>query len=86
MKCEYCQEEILPGELSHCTGSDLHQECLFRMVSGSVRHIRRECSCFGGDQDTDGDEPGLTLRQGAAASLSEWRAQAGHHAPSERMQ
>jgi len=35
-----------------------------------VSHLRKECSCYGGEGD--GDAPGLTLRQGAKAAWAEY--------------
>jgi len=71
MICDYCGEPILPGERADNIGSDFHVECMFRGVSGSVAHIRKECSCYGGT--SDGDAPGLTKRQGARAAFEAWR-------------
>lgn len=69
--CAYCGEEILPGESADNQGADLHRECLFRGVAGSVGHQLKKCSCYGG---TEGDPPGMTPRQAAQAALNLYRA------------
>ena len=70
MICQYCDEEILPGERADVIGSDFHRECLFRTGAGSVGHIRKRCSCYGG---TEEDPPGMTKREAAKAALAEWK-------------
>jgi hypothetical protein len=74
MICGYCDEEIGPdqptGPFPITDGLSglpmpLHLECQFRMVSGSVGHQKRECSCYG---HVDTTEHGLTLRQAALAA------------------
>ncbi len=74
MICVYCNEEILPGERADNKGSDFHPECLFRAVAGSVAHLQRRCSCFV-PGSREGDPPGLTRRQAAAAALAYYYAQ-----------
>jgi hypothetical protein len=66
MKCDYCEEEILPGERAPNPGSDFHHECLFRMGVGSVGHVNRRCNCYGGNE---GDPEGMTRREAARAAL-----------------
>ncbi len=70
MTCDYCKEEILPGERADNHGSDFHRECLFRLVGGSWGHILKECSCYGGTMD---DPPGMSKRQGAVMALALYR-------------
>jgi hypothetical protein len=48
-------------------GEVFHYECLMRGVIGSVGHLRRACSCYGG---TDEDPPGMTYRQAAIAATA----------------
>lgn len=43
-----------------------HIECFIRQSIGSVGHLRRHCSCYGG---TEGDPPGMTRREAAQAAL-----------------
>jgi hypothetical protein len=74
--CLYCGEEVFPGEGSSrvvtSLKDEMHAECLFRSVAGSVAHIQKRCSCYV-KGSSESDDPGLTLRQGAKASLEEWR-------------
>ena len=76
MQCEYCKEEVLPGEgnpnIKTSLRYTMHHECLFRCVAGSVAHIRHECGCYVKGSD-ESDPPGMTLREGAKAALEEWR-------------
>lgn len=60
MNCEYCTEEIKPGENSPI--KRMHRECAIRAVMGSAAHQLKECTCYGGDRE---DPPGMSLR-GAA--------------------
>ncbi len=48
----------------------LHRECAARSAIGSVGHIERRCSCYGGDVD---DPPGMSKREAAAAALRLFR-------------
>jgi hypothetical protein len=73
--CLYCQEPIAEGDqgvLMPYLGNDgvsevaEHRACLVRMTIGSVGHLKRTCSCYGG---TEEDPPELTRRQGAEAAL-----------------
>lgn len=65
--CEHCDEAMLPDEQSAI--GPFHRECAFRLVAGSVGHIVKRCSCYGG---TDGDPPGLSKRDAARAALNAW--------------
>jgi len=64
--CVYCGEEIKPGESVH---QEFHVECFWRGILGSVGHIRKQCSCYGG---TEGDPAGMTLRMAAKAAIMEY--------------
>jgi hypothetical protein len=73
--CPYCSEPIQPGdptrELRY--GSRImpvHAECLFRQAAGSLGHLRKRCSCYGGNE---GDPPGMTTRQAARAAFVYWQ-------------
>jgi hypothetical protein len=75
--CPHCEEPIVWGDMvspSTLDGKLVHCECMFRMVCGSVTHVRQTCSCYGGT-DTDLDPPNLTKRQAAKAALDEYRNQ-----------
>lgn len=67
MKCNWCDEEVLPGEepkeLIH--GGHFHIECALRCIAGSVGHINKRCSCYGGTED---DDPNLSKRDQARAA------------------
>ena len=68
--CARCPEEIEDGQLAECQSTPLHRECFFRLVIGSVCHVRRECSCYGGAHD--GDPEGVTPREAAMLATLEW--------------
>jgi hypothetical protein len=71
MTCDYCGEEVLVEEIyGTLNDKPTHQECLFRLVSGSAAHVLKECSCFGGSRS---DPPGLTPRQAAKLALEAYR-------------
>ncbi len=72
VKCEYCGEPIKPDDLADCVGANLHHECLFRNVGGSVAHVEKRCSCFVPGSN-EGDPPGMTKRQAARAALERQR-------------
>jgi hypothetical protein len=75
VNCYHCGEPIV-AELAHrittCDGpAQLHHECNFRLIAGSVAHIERRCSCFvAGASETD--DPRLSRRQAARAALDAW--------------
>jgi hypothetical protein len=46
-----------------------HRECAVRDVVGSLGHLRRQCSCFGG---TEEDPPGMTKREAARVACELW--------------
>lgn len=62
MLCEYCTEPLLPHERPGGATVSVHEECLVRMILGSVAHQKRTCRCYGG---SDHDELGLTKREAA---------------------
>lgn len=80
MNCFYCGEPVLssdrpaPVETTAKDGSFalLHYECQFRMIMGSVGHLRGECECYGKE---DMSEQGITLREGAKAALAYYEEQ-----------
>lgn len=78
--CGWCGEAIKEGDsgvvIDHVgvkiTPHPHHQECFLRSIIGSVGHIRRECSCWGGDME---DPEGMTKREAAIAAVEEYRKQ-----------
>jgi len=58
------------GEVSEIA---YHDECWLRQLLGSVAHIERACSCFGGSAD-EGDPPQMTRREAAQAAVIAFRA------------
>lgn len=75
MTCAHCGEEILSGDpLANAglAGQQMHHECFFRLGVGSVAHIEKRCSCYGGPAD-DGDPIGLTKREAAKLALETFR-------------
>jgi len=69
-ECQYCGEPILPDEEIGFE-NQLHRECAFRAVAGSVAHILCRCSCHVMGS-TEGDPLGMTKREGAKAALQVW--------------
>jgi hypothetical protein len=68
--CIWCDEIITPDEMRtaqhYLSGQSVHYECGLRSAVGSVGHQKKECSCYGGDQE---DPPGSTRRQAAVAAM-----------------
>lgn len=80
MKCQWCKEEILPDEESLIdevlpSGEvvkkplPFHRECQFRVCCGSAGHIKKACSCYGGNEE---DPPGVSKREAARAAVRAW--------------
>lgn len=74
--CAWCDEPFLEDDVGYLiphvghgevTELGYHVECWQRQVIGSVGHIRRRCSCYGG---TEEDPPGMTRREAAHAAVS----------------
>lgn len=71
MTCPYCAEPILESEpVREIANGTLHEECLVRMVIGSVGHQLGVCSCYGGVAE---DPPELSLREAARLARETWR-------------
>lgn len=73
--CLYCDELITAADDAPQTFPNIlsatdweiraaHKECMVRQTLGSLAHLDRRCSCYGG---TDHDTPGFTARQEALA-------------------
>jgi hypothetical protein len=71
--CVWCEEVILPKErIPQTPLLIMHRECAVRSILGSIAHIQKQCSCYGGDV-TDYDLlPGLTKRQQARLAYEEF--------------
>lgn len=76
MHCDYCHEPILPDERAPVSPGAFHRECLFRLVGGSIAHQAHLCSCYG--RGPDDSEDGLSLRDGARAAVSYFKAHQPH--------
>jgi hypothetical protein len=77
--CRWCAEPVDDGpDLTSAPFAEsarrngMHPECMFRACAGSVAHIEQRCSCFV-PGSTAGDDPRLTERQQAEASVACWR-------------
>lgn len=69
--CPHCNEPVMPWERRERYCNDVrwyHWECFARPILGSVAHIEKRCSCFVPGA-TEGDDPALTPRQAALASV-----------------
>ncbi len=73
-RCDHCGELIGAGDVGTIDiYSDVyHLECNLRTIIGSVAHVERRCSCYGGP-DSDVDPPLLTRREAALASVAAWK-------------
>ncbi len=70
--CKYCNESVLPDEPQvTIANAILHHECGVRMAVGSVGHQLGACPHHG---RIDASEAGKTLREGARAAFSHYRA------------
>lgn len=74
-KCGRCDEliqlgdkgQIIPHLGKVVKSVPHHRECFLRSIVGSVGHIEKTCSCYGGDDC--GDPPDMTVREAAQAAL-----------------
>ena len=74
--CDWCQEKFIetdrglgiPDALSE-NFTYYHVDCFLRTIFGSVGHLQKKCSCYGGDME---DPPEMTLREAATASVKEY--------------
>lgn len=69
--CPWCTEEIAEGDRGqlmpqvrtdakgqlYSNAGAVHLECMMRSVLGSPSHMRKLCSCFGGEGDHDDERP-----------------------------
>lgn len=63
--CFYCDEAVLATDLSETVGGrTVHVECAARAVIGSLAHLMRRCTCYGGTA-SDADEPTISRREAA---------------------
>ena len=79
--CPWCDEFLALGDLytdgmptlatdgGKVVCEKYHYECYIRMLVGSVGHLRKMCSCYGG---TAGDPPELSRRAAAAKAYRTW--------------
>jgi hypothetical protein len=77
--CLHCGEPFAPSEygvITYLVGADgarasiaRHRECELRQVIGSVGHLTRKCSCYGGGQE---DPLELSVRDAARAAVAIW--------------
>lgn len=78
--CYYCEEYIGAQDYGvmmptidakgACVLRGQHRECFLRAIIGSVAHVKKHCSCFGGSEK-DGDPPNMTKRQAAVEAVRE---------------
>ena len=79
MTCCHCEEPIpaiptnIADQIELTNGGDLawHKACLFRQAIGSVAHMKKECSCYGGISKHL-DPPEMTRREAARAAWDLW--------------
>lgn len=65
--CVFCKEEM-GTEVSAMRTVLSHRECSMRSVLGSISHLRKTCSCFGG---TESDPPDMSYRDAARLTVIE---------------
>jgi hypothetical protein len=56
--------ETVPNCDYEATAKPYHRECFLRITLGSLAHLERRCSCYGGH---DLDDPNLSPRENAQA-------------------
>ena len=64
--CWGCDEPVTTDEASESRIPGMHYECGLRSVIGSLAHLQRTCSCYGG---TGHDPPEMTKREAARAAV-----------------
>ena len=64
-RCLWCEEMVVPGDLTHALLPGYHYACALRAVHGSIAHLQGKCSCHVRDGTHEDDPPGLTRRQAA---------------------
>lgn len=72
--CRRCGEPVANGDKvspALLDGRVMHYECGLRIVVGSVGHLLRLCSCYGGNTE---DPEWMTERQAARAATALWEA------------
>jgi hypothetical protein len=73
--CDWCEEAFVDGDEGFgipCIGEPsafrfFHRACWLRQITGSLSHLRQECSCFV-RFSTCTDPPYMTLREAAEAA------------------
>jgi hypothetical protein len=77
--CMFCDEVIAEGDQGLFIGghSDagyqdrpVHIECHVREIVGSVGHLSKRCSCYGGNED---DPEGMSKREAAIEAYKLWK-------------
>jgi hypothetical protein len=68
--CALCHEPLPPEDAIR---SNVHPECGFRSVMGSLAHLQGCCGCYvvGSEEN---DPPGLTARQASQAAYDYWNS------------
>lgn len=58
MRCGLCNEQFKQGDdgVVMVTGLAAHKECWLRSTVGGINHLKKTCSCYGGDDPTDPPE------------------------------
>lgn len=63
--CLWCDEMVMPGDLTHALLPGYHYACAVRAALGPIGHLQGRCSCYAEDDVAERDPPGLTRRQAA---------------------
>lgn len=71
--CGFLQTAVMSGHNTHEVA--FHLECHMRLILGSVGHLNKRCSCYGG---TDEDPPGMTVREAAIAAFQQYQVDGVH--------
>lgn len=68
-RCLWCDEHVVPGDLTHSLLPGYHYACALRVTIGPIEHLQGTCSCFvtnsDGTRHHEADPPGITRRQAA---------------------
>jgi hypothetical protein len=68
LTCQACGESIEAGQSAPYLRPAHHRECAMRLIVGSLAHLNRECTCYGGANTHDPPE-GMTRREAAMAAV-----------------
>ena len=78
--CPHCEEPVFPGEPVHPLlrdgqPCDYHEECVVRIIVGSVAHQLKACSCYLPGAAGHEDPPDMSKRESAKRAFDYFQLQ-----------